>query len=177
MTSSSDEAPAPQSRVGRFEIPVAALAAATAFSAVFLVPLVGVLGLPLSAVPAVRLAHRRGLVAGIAACAMTVAIVLGLGWAAGGAGNAIALAFMAAGATALPAATVGFLRAGVDPSRCYLGLCIAGCAFVAATFAIRSLMLAARNWRPSWPPRRSRPKRSAWLATSRRPRGSRRQPS
>ncbi len=115
---------------------MAALLSAAAFSAIFVVPFVGVIGLPLCAVPPVRLAHRQGLVAGFAACGTTVAIVLGLGWAAGGAGNAVVLAFMAAGATALPVATVGFLRAGADPSRCYLGLCLATCAFVAATFAV-----------------------------------------
>ncbi len=121
--------------LGRFEVPLAALAAAAAFSAVFLVPLVGVLGLPLAAVPAVRLAHRQGLVAGMTACGVSAAVVLGLGWAAGGLGAGVALGFAAAGVTALPVASVGFQRAGVDPSRCYVGLCLAGCALLAAGFA------------------------------------------
>ncbi|MFY9550968.1 MAG: DUF2232 domain-containing protein, partial [Thermoanaerobaculia bacterium] len=57
------------------------------------------------------------------------------GWALAGPGNAIAMGFLAAAATAIPAASVGFLRAGADPSRCYLGVCLAGCAFLAASFA------------------------------------------
>ncbi len=125
-------------RMGRFEIPLAALAAAGAFSALFVVPLFGALGVPFAAVPVVRLAHRRGLVAAMLACALAAAIVLGLGWATGGPGAGLAMAFLAAGVTALPTASVGFLRAGVDPSRCYLGLCIAGCAFLSATLAASS---------------------------------------
>ncbi len=60
----------------RFEIPLAALAAAGAFSALFVLPAIGALGLPLlslasplgaplAAVPVVRLAHRRGMVTGV----------------------------------------------------------------------------------------------------------------
>jgi Predicted membrane protein (DUF2232) len=123
---------------GRFEIPLAALAAAAAFSALFVVPLIGALGVPLAAIPMVRLAHRRGLVAALVACAAAVGIVLGAGWAAAGPGNALAMAFLAAGATFIPAASVGFLRAGVDASRSYLGVCLAGCAFLAASFAASS---------------------------------------
>ncbi len=135
MTSPVPAADRLSSPYGRFELPLAALAAAAAFSAVFLVPVVGVLGLPLAAVPAVRLAHRQGLVAGTTACLLTAGIVLGLGWAGGGLGAGVALAFAAALATALPVASVGFLRAGVEPSRCYVGLCLAGCALLAAGFA------------------------------------------
>jgi hypothetical protein len=130
----------------RFEIPLAALAAAGAFSALFVLPVIGALGIPilslasplgapLAAVPVVRLAHRRGMVTGVIACSLAVAIVLGLGWATGGPGAGIAIAFLAAGVTVLPTATVGFLRAGVDASRCYLGLCLAGSAFLAAALA------------------------------------------
>ncbi len=127
--------------LGRFEAPLAASVAATAFSAVFfvaLVPPVGtmlaIVGLPMSSVPLVRLAHRQGLVATLAACGFTCAILFGLGCAFGGVGNGLALAFLGGGATALPAASVAFLRAGAEPSRCYLGLCIAGCAILAAAF-------------------------------------------
>jgi len=122
------------SPLGRYELPLAALAASAAFSAVFLVPIVGILGVPLAAVPPVRLAHRQGLVAGMTACALTAAVVLGLGWAGGGVGAGLALALLAAGVTALPTASVGFLRAGVEPSRCYVGLCLAGCALIAAAY-------------------------------------------
>jgi len=134
MTSSDAEATSPPT-LGRFEIPLAALGAAAAFSALFVLPVLGVFGLPLAAVPLVRLAHRRGLVTGLLGCAFAAALVLGLGWATGGVGSGIAMALLAGGATFLPTATVGFLRAGVDASRCYLGLCLAGCAFLAAAFA------------------------------------------
>ena len=128
---SSSPVPAEPARgpMGRFEIPLAALAAAGSFAALFVVPVVGALGVPFAAVPVVRLAHRRGLVAATLACALATAIILGLGWATGGPGDGLAMAFLAAGVTALPVASVGFLRAGVAPSRCYLGLGIAGCAF------------------------------------------------
>ncbi len=121
--------------LGRFEAPLAAFVAAAAFSAVFVVPLFGVVGLPLASVPLVRLAHRQGLVAALAACALACALLFGLGWALGGLGAGVTLAFVGAGVTTLPPASVGFLRAGVEPSRCYLGLCLAGCAFLAAAFA------------------------------------------
>jgi Predicted membrane protein (DUF2232) len=135
MTAPDAESEAPSGAMGRFEIPLAGLLAAACFSAVLLVPLIGALGVPLAAVPMVRLAHRRGFVTGLLGCAMTVAIVFGLGWATGGAAESIALALVAGGVTIIPAAGVGFLRAGADPSRCYLGVCIAGCALLAAAFA------------------------------------------
>jgi len=121
--------------LGRFEIALAALGAAAAFSALFVLPVVGTLGLPAAAVPLVRLAHRRGLVNGLLGCALAAAVILGLGWATGGIGSGLAMALLAGGVTLLPTATVGFLRAGVDASRCYLGLCLAGCAFLAAAYA------------------------------------------
>lgn len=146
MASPEPLAPHEPLRTARFEIPLAALGAAGAFSALFVLPVVGALGLPfltlfapfgapLAAVPVVRLAHRRGMITGMLACALAIAIVLGLAWATAGAGSGLAVAFLAAGVTALPTAAVGFLRAGAEPSRCYLGLCIAGCAFLAAAFA------------------------------------------
>jgi hypothetical protein len=125
----------PHAASGRFEIPLAALAAAAAFSALFVVPLFGALGVPAGAIPLVRLAHRRGLASALIGCVAAVAIVLGAAWAAAGLGMAIAMAFVAAGATAIPVASVGFLRAGADASRCYLGIGLAGCAFLAASFA------------------------------------------
>jgi hypothetical protein len=120
--------------MGRWELPAAAAAAALAFAAIFLIPFLGALGIPLAAIPLVRLALRRGLVVGLTGCATAVAIVFGLSWATGGLGDAVAMGFLAAGVTLLPVGSVGFLRAGVDPSRCYLGLCLAGCSFLAAAF-------------------------------------------
>jgi hypothetical protein len=75
------------------------------------------------------------MLAALMACAITGAAVLGLGCATGGVAAGLTMAFVAGGVTLIPTAGVGFLRAGVDPSRCYLGICIAGCAFLAAAFA------------------------------------------
>jgi hypothetical protein len=119
--------------LGRFELPLAGLAAAAAFAAGLVLPFpLGVFGLPLAPVAAVRLAHRQGLVAGMTAAGLAAAILFGLGWTGGGVGAGLALAFVAGGVIALPTASVGFLRAGSDPSRCYLGLCVAGCALLGA---------------------------------------------
>jgi hypothetical protein len=118
--------------VGRYEIPLAALASAAAFSALFLAPVGGGLGLPLAAVPLVRLAHRRDVLTGILGCALGAALIAGLGWATGGPLTGLAMALLSAVITVLPTATVGFLRAGIEPSRAYLGLCLAGCAFLTA---------------------------------------------
>jgi hypothetical protein len=134
MMSTDAGTEAPPRGIGRFEIPLAALLAAACFSAFFLVPLVGALGVPMAAIPLVRLAHRRGFVAGLLGCVTTVAIVFGLGWAIGGASDSITLALLAGAVTMIPTAGVGFLRAGADHSRCYLGICIAGCALLAAAF-------------------------------------------
>ena len=93
--------------LGRFEIPIAALGAAAAFSALFVLPVSGRSGLPVAAVPLVRLAHRRGLVNGLLGCALAAAVILGLGWATGGVGSGLAMAVLAGGVTLLPTATVG----------------------------------------------------------------------
>ncbi|HTR03284.1 MAG TPA: DUF2232 domain-containing protein [Thermoanaerobaculia bacterium] len=121
---------------GRWEVPLAALAASAALSAAFLVPIVGVLGVPVAAVPIVRLAHRQGLAAALTACGLAAAASLGLGWAGGSLGGGVAIALLTLAVTVLPAASVGFVRAGADPSRCYVGLCLAGCVLLAACFAV-----------------------------------------
>lgn len=127
---------APARGLGRFEIPVAGAASAALFAAFLALPLFGALGIPLAAVPIVRMAHRRGVAAGAVAGLLSAAIILGLGWATGGGASALALAFFATLVVGLPTASVGFLRAGADPSRCYLGLCIAGAALIAGLAAV-----------------------------------------
>ena len=132
MTTPEAEAIRPTSL---FEIPLAALAAAACFSAVFLVPLLGALGVPLAAVSTVRLAHRKGFLTGALGCALSGAVVFGIGCAVGGVAESFVMALVACGVTLVPTASVGFLRAGSDPSRCYLGIGVAGCAFLTASFA------------------------------------------
>jgi len=127
---------APAAGLSRFEIPVTGAASAALFAAVLALPIFGTLGIPFAAVPIVRMAHRRGVAAGALAGLVCAGIVLGLGWATGGGGAAIAMAFFAALVVGLPTASVGFLRAGADPSRCYLGLCLAGAALIAGLAAV-----------------------------------------
>ncbi len=120
---------------GRFEIPLAGLWAAACFSAIFLIPLVGGLGVAFAAVPTVRLAHRRGFLAGALACSLAAAVVFGVTWAIGDLAESVAMTLLAGAVTLLPTASVAFLRAGSDPSRCYLGIVLAGCAVLGALFA------------------------------------------
>ena len=136
MSSQGADAPAPAPSLSRFEIPVAGAASAALFAAFLALPLVGTLGVPLAAIPVVRMAHRRGVAAGAVSGLVASGIVLGLGWATGGGLGALAAALFAAAIVGLPTASVGFLRVGADPSRCYLGLCIAGAALIAGLAAV-----------------------------------------
>jgi hypothetical protein len=128
----------PRHAMGRFEIPLAALTAAASFSAIFLLPLIGGLGVLFAGVPTVRLAHRRGFLTGALACALAAAAVFGIACAIGALPEALAMALLAGAVTLLPTAGVGFLRAGSESSRCYLGTALAGAAFLAASFAVSS---------------------------------------
>src|SRR5262245_63932054 len=92
----------PTPALGRFEIPLAGVGAVAAFSIFFALPVAGAIGLPLAAVPVVRLAHRRGLINGVLACALASALVLGIGWAGGGLASGFAMAALCAGVTVLP---------------------------------------------------------------------------
>jgi len=96
---------------------------------------VGALGLPLAAVPAVRLTHRRGLWQGLLASALGTGVIFALAAAAGP--RAFALAALAFGVTALPASFAAVARSGVDSSRAYLALCLAGCALAGGLAALR----------------------------------------
>jgi len=136
MSSQDAHAATPTPSLNRFEIPVAGAASAALFAAFLALPIFGTLGIPLAAIPVVRIAHRRGVAAGALAGLVAAAVVLGLGWATAGGLSALAMAFFAAAVVGLPTASVGFLRAGADPSRCYLGLCIAGVALIAGLAAV-----------------------------------------
>lgn len=95
----------------------------------------GALGLPLAAVPVVRLTHRRGLWQGLLASALGTGVIFALGAAAGP--RAFALATLALGVTALPTFFAAAARSGVDPSRAYLALCLTGCALVGGLATLR----------------------------------------
>jgi len=126
----------PQHAISRFELPLAALTAAASFSAIFVLPLIGGLGVLFAAVPMVRLAHRRGFLAAALACVLAAAAVFGVACAIGALPEAFAMALLAGVVTLIPTAGVGFLRAGAVASRCYLGIALAGAAFLAASFAL-----------------------------------------
>jgi len=113
------------------EIAFAAGFSALAFALFLVLPLVGAIGLPLSAVPTVRLAHRRGAAAALIASALAGAIVTGVLLAAGQMGG-WAQGVLAAATAALPAIFAALSRRALDSSRAYLLLCATGIALLAA---------------------------------------------
>jgi hypothetical protein len=113
-------------------------ASAALFFAVFLVlPIAGLLALPLAMATIVRLAHRRGTVAALAASGIVGALILLLGRVTDGYGAAFSGAVFAATLTGLPALFAGSVHRGADPSHASIGLCAAG-------FALACLFLLAR---------------------------------
>jgi hypothetical protein len=124
--------------VGSFrEIVVAGLVTTLLFAAFLVFPIVGALALPFLPVPAVRLAHRRGGGAGVSAALLSASLLLGLGFATGGADAAVGGALFAAIVTGLPPLFAAAVRRAFDPSRTYLALCAAGFALVTAGLALR----------------------------------------
>ena len=107
------------------------------FAAFLAFPIVGALALPFLSVPAVRLAHRRGGGAGVSAALLCASLLLGLGFATGGAGAAVGVALFAAIVTGLAPLFAAGVRRGSDPSRAYLALCAAGFALITAGLALR----------------------------------------
>jgi len=115
------------------EIAFAAGFSAISFALFLILPLVGAIGLPLSAVPAVRLAHRRGALAALVASALAGALVAGVALAAGDR-SGWARGMIAAGTAALPAVFAAVGRRTGNPSRAYLFLCAGGVAALAGLF-------------------------------------------
>ncbi|MFN2385421.1 MAG: DUF2232 domain-containing protein [Thermoanaerobaculia bacterium] len=107
-----------------FEILAAAAAAVLFFLAFLLIPVAGTLALPFAAVPAVRLAHRHGAAAAIAASGVGAGLILGIATAIGSQGPS--LAALAGSVTLLPALLASAVRRGVTHSRAFLVLCVAG---------------------------------------------------
>lgn len=120
------------------EILLAAVLTAFLFAAFLVLPLAGSLALPFVAVPAVRLTHRRGIGAGLAAALPAVACLAALALAGGAGGDAAMLAVFGAALTLLPAAAAAGVRRGLRPSLAYLGLCVAGAVFLAGGLLVRS---------------------------------------
>jgi hypothetical protein len=124
--------PAADSRFDRWEIPAAASLSALFFAALFVVPLVGAVGFPLTAVPLSRVTHRRGMGAGLAATGLTVGILCGVALATAGWREAVGMGLAAAFVAGLPVLLAGRVRSGLDPSRAFLVLSLAGSLLLAA---------------------------------------------
>jgi hypothetical protein len=127
----------PQRGTGVREILVAAFVTTLLFAAFLALPIAGALALPFLPVPAVRVAFRRGGAAGVVVALLSSSVLLGLGLATGGSGDAVVLALFAAVVTALPVFFAAGVRSGRNPSRLYLALCSAGFAILASGLALR----------------------------------------
>src|SRR5262245_49052979 len=127
----------PESRSGVREILIAGLLSTGLFSAFLALPIVGMVTLPFLAVPATRLAFRRGGVASISAALLTTGVLLGLGLATGGAAEAVGFAVFALIVTGLPPFFAAQVRRGRHPSAMFLALCAAGFLFLAGGLALR----------------------------------------
>ena len=116
---------------------MAAFVTTLLFAAFLALPIAGALALPFLPVPAVRIAFRRGAAAGVVVALLSSSVLLGLGLATGGSGDAVVLALFAAVVTALPVFFAAGVRSGRNPSRLYLALCSAGFAILASGLALR----------------------------------------
>ena len=121
-----------ESRLDRWEIPAAASLSALFFAALFVVPLFGAVGFPLTAVPLSRVTHRRGIAAGLGATALSLGILCGVAWASAGWREAVGTGVAAALVAGLPVLMAGRVRAGDDPSRAFLVLALAGSVLLTA---------------------------------------------
>lgn len=124
-------APPETHRMDRWELPLAACLSALFFAAFLVVPLVGALGFPFAAAPLVRLTHRRGLAAGLAATLLAAGILFGVALASSGWRQAVGVAAAAGLVTGLPALFAGRVRRGSDSSRAFLALGLTGCLLLA----------------------------------------------
>jgi Predicted membrane protein (DUF2232) len=126
-----EPAPSRNPHAAALEIAFAAGFSALAFALFLVLPLVGAFGVPLAAVPAVRLAHRRGISAALIASALAGALVAGVAMA-GGDYSGWSRGALAAGTAALPAMFASFARRRGNPSAGYVLLCATGAVLLAA---------------------------------------------
>jgi hypothetical protein len=116
----------------RWEIPLAGCLAALCLAAFLAVPFFGAIGLPLAAVPLVRVTHRMGVMSGLLSTGLAVAILVGVTLASAGARDATGIGLATAVVAALPVLMTGRVRRGVDPSRAFLVLALSGSLLLAA---------------------------------------------
>ena len=120
------------------EVALMSLLSAVLFLAFLVIPVLGPIALPFSPAPAVRVAHRRGLAAGLlvalgAAALLFLATVASAGPGAAATGSLVALVLIA-----LPASAAAWIRRGVSGSIAYVTLATAGFVLVAAAVLARS---------------------------------------
>ncbi len=120
------------------EVLAAAATATLLFSAFLVLPVAGPMALPFAAVPAVRMAHRRGAAIGLLTATLAAGVVFLLGWVSGGAAEAVDGGLLAEVLIGLPALCSGAVRRGWSPSRAYLALCVIGLALAGAAVLARS---------------------------------------
>lgn len=121
----------------------AALSGALAVLCLMLGPL-GALGLPFVGVPVARVAHRNGLGAGMAAAALSAALLAAASLLDGGARSVVSPLVLMGLVAGLPAFFSGLVKSGADPSREYLALAVLGCV-VAGAILMLPPALGARS--------------------------------
>jgi hypothetical protein len=129
LTTPEEEERAPEQASeisGRTELPLAVAISVFLFLAFLVVPMAGLLTLPMASVPMVRLVHRRGFGFGLIGVALTALALWIISAALEGSGEALRVALLGGIVVALPAFFAGAVRAGRDASLAYLGLCLAG---------------------------------------------------
>ena len=124
---------------GTLEVALAGLLGAIFLAGFLALPLLGAVGLPLAAVPLVRLAHRAGAWSGLWAAVLAAGLVGCLGLAAGGPAGGASGAACALLLGILPVLATGLVRRGRNPSSVFLWLCAAGFLIGNAALLLRSL--------------------------------------
>ena len=127
----------PRDRSAAVESVFAALSSALLFALFLLLPLAGSVALAFAGVPLVRVAHRRGLVAGLLGSALAAGLLAGIGAASGGAAEAAAGGLLALVAIGLPVLFAGFVRRGLSASAAFLLLAASGFLLLAGALLVR----------------------------------------
>jgi hypothetical protein len=117
-------------RLERWAIPLAAVSSAMLAVLFLVIGPFGTLGLPFVGVPAVRVAHRNSLGAGLAATALAAVLLAAASLLDGGSRAAASPLVLMGLLAGMPTFFSGLVRGGADPSREYLALAVSGCVVV-----------------------------------------------
>lgn len=129
--------PAPTGGSVAAEVLSAALSSALLFALFLLLPLAGSVALAFAGVPLVRVAHRRGVRAGLLGAAISAGLLAGIGAATGGASDATAGAILASVAMGLPVLSASLVRRGASASAAFLILGVVGFGVLAGGLLVR----------------------------------------